>query len=152
MGHRHMADVTIEQLTESTPEAAEQIAALLPQLTERQQGIDAARLGQVLATPGAVYVALAGGVIVGMVQRVDVHHMVRMKSWIEDFVVDEAWRGQGIASRLLQAAVDGAPEAVASVNLTSKVSRPDSHRLYAKLGFKLREEATLWRLNLPRKD
>lgn len=150
MGHTRMADVTIEQLTEATREAAVQIAALLPQLTERARGIDEVRLADVLATPGAVYVALADGIIVGMVQRVDVHHVVRMKSWIEDFVVDQNWRGQGIASRLLEAAVAGAPAESASVNLTSKVSRPDSHRLYAKLGFKLREEATIWRLNLPR--
>lgn len=143
-----MAETVIEQLTEATPEAAEQIGALLPQLTPRGQGIDALRLQRVLEMPGAVYVARSGEVIVGMVQRVDVAHVVRTKCWIEDFVVDESSRGQGIATRLLEAAIAGAPEEAASVNLTSKEARADSHRLYAKLGFALRAEATLWRLNL----
>lgn len=143
-----MADAVIEELTEASETAAEQIAALLPQLTERQQGIDVDRLSRVLATPGALYVARLDGVIVGMVQRVDVHHVVRMKSWIEDFVVDEAVRGMGIATDLLIAAVAGAPQGTLSINLTSKSDRSDSHRLYAKLGFELRDNATLWRLGL----
>lgn len=143
-----MADVVIEELTEASEMAAEQIAALLPQLTEHQQGIDVDRLSRVLATPGALYVARLEGVIVGMVQRVDVHHVVRMKSWIEDFVVDEAVRGMGIATDLLIAAVAGAPQGTLSINLTSKTDRSDSHRLYAKLGFELRDNATLWRLGL----
>jgi GNAT superfamily N-acetyltransferase len=144
-----MATVTIEQLNTSTTQDAEQIAALLPQLTEHHEGITPDRLAQVITTPGAVYVARSEGRIVGMIQRVDVSHVVRMKSWIEDFVVDENSRGQGIATMLLEAAIAGAPVETASINLTSKSTRANSHRLYAKLGFELREDATLWRLARP---
>lgn len=141
-----MSEVMIERLREATPEAAEQIGALLPQLTPRAEGLDAARLEQVLSAPGAVYVAKADGRIVGIIQRVDVHHVVRTKSWIEDFVVDEAMRGQGIATRLLQMAIEETPAESASINLTSSASRTNSHKVYAKFGFELRENATVWRL------
>jgi GNAT superfamily N-acetyltransferase len=144
-----MADVQIEILTEATQQAAEQINRLLPQLSEEATELSLARLQEIVAMPGDFYVARADGLIVGMVQRVDVYQPRRVKSWIEDYVVDMAYRGQGIATRLLQAAIEGAPEASESINLTSKLVREDAHKLYKKLGFKLREESTLWRMNLP---
>lgn len=145
-----MADAVIEQLTEATSEAAEQINNLLPQLTTKQpETMDLERLTRVLAVPGALYVGRLDGVIVGIIQRVDVTHLIRMKSWIEDYVVDEAARGHGLATRLLETAITGAPRESASINLTSKQVREGSHRLYTKLGFALREESTLWRLTLP---
>jgi GNAT superfamily N-acetyltransferase len=143
-----MTEAAIERLTAASPDAVEQIAVLLPQLTPRAEGIDMDRLKQVIATPGGVYVARIEGKIVGIIQRVDVHHVVRTKSWIEDFVVDEAFRGQGIATSLLQAAIDDVPAESTSINLTSSASRTSSHKVYAKFGFALRENATVWRLNL----
>jgi GNAT superfamily N-acetyltransferase len=143
-----MTEAVIERLNEATVEAAEQIAILLPQLTPRAEGIDAERLSQVIAGPGEVYVAKIDGRIVGIIQRVDVHHVVRTKSWIEDFVVDEAVRGQGIATRLMQAAIDGTPSDSTSINLTSSASRTSSHKVYAKFGFALRDNATVWRLDI----
>src|SRR4051812_35238910 len=124
-----MTEAVIERLTEATPEAARQISALLPQLTPRAEELDIRRLEQVLAAPGNVYVAQVEGKIVGTIQRVDVHHMVRTKSWIEDFVVDEAYRGQGIATALLQRAIDEAPAESRSINLTSSASRTSSHKV-----------------------
>lgn len=140
-----ITDVTIEQLIHATDTAAQQIAVLLPQLTENQDGIDAERLSRVLATPGALYVARKDGVILGMVHRIDVHHVVRTKSWIEDFVVDVSVRSQGIATKLLAAAIAGAPVEASSINLTSKSTRSESHHIYAKLGFEQRSNTTLWR-------
>jgi GNAT superfamily N-acetyltransferase len=143
-----MAEVSIEHLRAATPDAARQIGLLLPQLTSRADELTLERLARVLAMPGAVYVARAEGRIVGLVQRVDVSHSVRTKCWIEDFVVDEAFRGQGIASRMLELAIREAPKEASSMNLTSGTSRVESHRVYAKLGFKLREETALWSLGL----
>ncbi len=143
-----MTEPIIERLNEATAEAAEQISRLLPQLTPRADGIDAERLSRVVAGPGAVYVARVDGRIVGIIQRVDVHHVVRTKSWIEDFVVDEAMRGQGIATKLMQLAIDEAPADSQSINLTSSSSRTSSHKVYAKFGFELRDNATVWRLDI----
>ncbi len=140
-----MAEVTIERLTEATPEAATQMTALLEQLTKHAEKLDLDRLKRILASSGALYVALDDGVIVGTVYRVDMHHPVRSKSWVEDLVVDEGHRGQGIARKLMEMLIADVPEEIVSVNLNSKVDRVDSHRLYAKLGFEVREDTRIWR-------
>jgi len=143
-----MADAVIERLTEVSVQAVEQIGGLLTQLTTSAEMLTPERLGRVLAMPGGVYVARVQGRIVGTVQRVDVSHSVRTKCWIEDFVVDEAFRGQGIATRLLETAIAEAPAEAGSINLTSNLTRVSSHRVYARLGFKMRDDTTLWRLGL----
>ena len=141
-----MADAVVEQLRDATPVAVEQIGALIPQLTPNFVVLTLGQLRRVLEMPGAVYVARVDGRIVGTVQRIDVSHCVRTKCWIEDFVVDEAFRGQGIATRLIEMAISEAPAEATSINLTSNSSRVGSHRLYAKLGFERREDTNMWRL------
>ncbi len=144
-----MAEVVIEILTEATPEAVEQINHLLPQLSLEAKNLDLERLDQIVQMAGSLYVARVDGVIRGMVQRVDVYQPRRIKSWIEDYVVDKAFRGQGIATQLMRTAIGEAPFEAESVNLTSKTVRKDAHKLYAKLGFVQRDETTVWRLMLP---
>lgn len=144
----YMADVVIEKITDATPEAAGQIALLLPQLSARTAGIDSERLAKVLQAPGALYVARSEGIIIGMAQRVDVAHVLRSKSWIEDLVVDEKFRGQGIAGRLLDAAIKDVPDDSSSINLTSDSERTEAHKNYLKLGFAVRDGSAVWRLTL----
>lgn len=144
-----MADVVIKQLTQSSAEAADDLNALMPQLTPRAQKLNEDRLTRILANSGALYVAEAEGKIIGTVCRVDMRHPVRTKCWIEDLVVDEAFRGQGIARRLMEAAIIGAPDDATSINLNSNVARVESHRLYQKLGFTVRDETRIWLLPLP---
>jgi len=146
-----MADAVIERLTEATAEAAQQIDELLGQLTEHAETLDADRLALIVGSPGALYVARVDGVIVGIICRVDLHHPVRSKAWVEDLVVDEKYRGQGIARRLFETLIAEVPSEIVSLNLNSKVSRTDSHRLYSKLGFEVREDSRIWRLVLPEK-
>jgi len=139
-----MAEVVIERLREATPEAAEQLNGLMDQLTKNAQQLDKTRLERILGANGALYVAKADGVIVGTVYRVDMHHPVRSKSWIEDLVVDENYRGQGIARKLMETAIAEAPPEMVSVSLNSNISRVDSHKLYAKLGFEVRDDTRIW--------
>lgn len=141
-----MAEVVIERLTQASAQSAEQIGTLLRQLTEHAEPLDMQRLELIVSSPGALYVALDGDKIVGTICRVDLHHPVRSKAWIEDLVVDEAYRGQGIARRLFETLIAETPSNIVSINLNSKVSRVDSHRLYAKLGFEVREDSRIWRL------
>ncbi len=62
------------------------------------------------------------------------------KAYIEDVVVDNAFRGQGIGRALMEKAIDKAREAMAkTVSLTSRPSRKAANRLYQKLGFHLHE-------------
>ncbi len=60
------------------------------------------------------------------------------KAYIEDVVVDDAFRGQGIGRALMEKAIDKAVEAKAkTVSLTSRPSREAANRLYQRLGFNL---------------
>jgi ribosomal protein S18 acetylase RimI-like enzyme len=62
-----------------------------------------------------------------------------VRAWIEDVVVDETARGQGVAAALVQAALEGA-EAVGArtVDLTSRPDREAANRLYLRMGFETR--------------
>ncbi|MDG2427762.1 MAG: GNAT family N-acetyltransferase [Acidimicrobiales bacterium] len=71
-----------------------------------------------------------------------------LRAWIEDVVVDDAARGQGVGEALSRAAIDRAREAGATtIDLTSRPSRAAANRLYERLGFN--ERATnVYRLSL----
>ena len=60
--------------------------------------------------------------------------------WIEDVVVDQAARRQGIGEGLTRACLDKARElGLDSVNLTSRPAREAANKLYRSMGFILRE-------------
>lgn len=62
------------------------------------------------------------------------------KFWIEDVVVDKAYRGKGIGKDLMLNAIEFAKSAGArSVDLTSRPSRVAANKLYQELGFIMRE-------------
>jgi ribosomal protein S18 acetylase RimI-like enzyme len=59
-----------------------------------------------------------------------------VRAWIEDVVVDDEARGAGVASALVQAAIDQARQLGArTVDLTSRPEREAANRLYVRLGF-----------------
>lgn len=145
-----MTEIQIEKLMVASPEAAQQLDELMRQLTVNGQKLDVARLQRIIEASGQLYVAKSDGVIVGSVYRVDMHHPVRSKCWMEDLVVDENFRGRGIARQLMETAIAEAPPEMVSVSLNSNIARVQSHKLYLKLGFELREDTRIWLLKLPR--
>lgn len=61
------------------------------------------------------------------------------KGLVEDVVVDESCRGQGISRQLMEALIKEARDmGVTSLELTSHPSREAANHLYQKLGFLLR--------------
>jgi len=63
-----------------------------------------------------------------------------IRAVIEDVIVDETARGQGIGEALVQQLLDIAREKGAKgVSLTSNPKREAANRLYQRLGFKRRE-------------
>ena len=80
------------------------------------------------------------GAIVGALTLVLFRIPTAVRGLIEDVVVDDAARGQGVATALTHAALAVAAEAGAkTVDLTSRPSREAANRLYQRLGFHLRE-------------
>lgn len=63
-----------------------------------------------------------------------------VRAWVEDVVVDEGARRQGIGEALIRHALQVAVTAGArTVDLTSRPEREAANRLYARLGFERRE-------------
>jgi ribosomal protein S18 acetylase RimI-like enzyme len=62
-----------------------------------------------------------------------------VRAWIEDVVVDETARGQGVAASLVQAALERAEvRGARTVDLTSRPDREAANRLYLRMGFEIR--------------
>ena len=71
-----------------------------------------------------------------------------LKAWIEDVVVDDEARGNGIGEALSRAAIDEAGRRGAkNVSLTSRPSREAANRLYRGIGFE-QYETNLYRYHL----
>ncbi len=63
-----------------------------------------------------------------------------VRSIIEDVIVDDAARGQGIGEALMKRAIEIAREKGAqNISLTSNPMREAANRLYLRVGFKKRE-------------
>ncbi len=63
-----------------------------------------------------------------------------IRSIIEDVIVDNSARGQGIGEALMKRAIEVAREKGASnISLTSNPMRESANRLYLRMGFKKRE-------------
>jgi|SRR3990167_9032684 len=78
--------------------------------------------------------------IVGMITLIVYRIPYVKKSVIEDLIVDEGYRGQGIGTMLLKKALEVARNnSVAYVDFTSRPRRQEGNSLYEKLGFKKRE-------------
>jgi ribosomal protein S18 acetylase RimI-like enzyme len=78
--------------------------------------------------------------IVGMLTLVTFRLPTGVRAWIEDVVVDNSSRGQGVGAALTQAALEVAKARGAqTVDLTSRPSREAANRLYQRVGFEARE-------------
>jgi ribosomal protein S18 acetylase RimI-like enzyme len=114
---------------------------LIPQLsnTSAVPAVDELReMAESNAT--VLFAARRDGEIVGLLTLVVVRIPTGVRARIEDVVVDEAVRGQGIGARLSRAALDRAAALGAkTVDLTSRPTRTAANRLYERLGFEERQ-------------
>jgi len=132
--------VRVEVLDKVTDEAVEAFARLLPQLSSSAAPLDRAALEQVVGAPATtILVARSGDTISGTLSLVMFPIPTGVRAWIEDVIVDEAARGQGIGEALTVQALRLAEAAGArTVDLTSRPSRQAAGRLYERVGFQAR--------------
>jgi ribosomal protein S18 acetylase RimI-like enzyme len=144
-----MAAFEIETVTAITPSTAESIAALVGQLSSSAKAPTRDELQAIVNAPGTVLLAVRrSGNLVGMLTLVTFAIPTGVRAIIEDVVVDERYRGQGVAEALTREALVRAKAAGArTVDLTSRPSREAANRLYQKLGFQKRE-SNLYRYTL----
>lgn len=133
--------VEITEATEATAELVDAFERLTPQLSSSNPPPSAEALGTVAASDATrLLVAHANGEIVGSLTLVLVRIPTGLRAIIEDVVVDERSRGQGVGRALNEAALELAKAAGAvTVDLTSRPSREAANRLYLRLGFEARD-------------
>lgn len=135
-------EVTVEEATAVTDELVATMARLVPQLSRSAPVPDERELAEIVASPACVLlVARDGdGELVGSLTLVLFRIPTGVRAWIEDVVVDEKARGQGVGEALSREALQRATAAGArTVDLTSRPSRAAANRLYRRLGFVERE-------------
>lgn len=142
----------IEQLKEVTEVNAEEINNLLRQLAHDQASftpVTFAALQSIVKDKNlVVMVAREGDKIVGTATLITAVTMSGFNAMIDDVVVDEKYRGQGLGEKLVQALIDRARELqVRLIELSSRPSRVAANKLYQKLGFKPKE-TNVYRLKL----
>ncbi len=128
-------------LDKVTSEVVEAFARLVPQLSRSAGPPTQAALEAVVGCPAnTVLLARSSGTIAGTMTLVMFPIPTGLRAWIEDVVVDEAARGQGIAEAMMRESLRIAREAGArTVDLTSRPERAAAGRLYERLGFVIRE-------------
>ena len=128
--------------TDVDDELIEAFGRLIPQLS-RSSPPPTAEVLQEIVDSDATHLLVArdlDGRIVGSLTLVLFRIPTGLRAWIEDVVVDDAARGQGVGEALNRYAIDVAAERGArSVDLTSRPSREAANRLYRRLGFEPRE-------------
>ncbi len=133
--------ILFEQLKIASQSALEGINKLLPQLSSDEKPISFEYLARMLDDKNvAVFVIKDDEAIVGMATLVLVPHPSGFEAFIEDVVIDEAYRGQGLGKQLMQEVLEEAKKrGVEYVELTSREIRIAANKLYQSLGFKKRE-------------
>jgi ribosomal protein S18 acetylase RimI-like enzyme len=134
--------VSVEPAQEVTPELVDAFARLVPQLSRSAPPPGKEELEEMVAAPGTSLLVARGddGTVLGSLTLVVFRIPTGMRAWIEDVVVDESARGQGVGEALNRRAIEFAREAGArTVDLTSRPSREAANRLYQRLGFQPRD-------------
>jgi ribosomal protein S18 acetylase RimI-like enzyme len=143
--------VRVEILDEVTAEVVDAFGRLLPQLSRSAQPLDEGALRRLVSCEAdTVLIARSDDLIVGTLTLVMFPIPSGLRAWIEDVVVDESARGQGVGAALTEEALRLARLAgVRTVDLTSRPERGAANRLYQRLGFQ-RRESHVYRFTIER--
>jgi len=137
------ASVRIEAVGEMTTEIQEALARLLPQLNPTLVVPDEERLERLVEDPDVVLlVAREGNQIVGTTTVIVYTTPFWIKARLDEVVVDAAARGRGVGEALVKAALDVGRDRgaqIAELQSGRGPRREAAHRLYEKLGFKIRD-------------
>ena len=131
--------VEIDAVDDALVEAFER---LTPQLSKSNPAPSRDELQEIASSPATVlFMAVDDdGRYVGTLTLALFRIPTALRAWIEDVIVDDGARGQGVGEALNRAALDRAKALGAkTVDLTSRPSREAANRLYQRIGFTPRE-------------
>src|ERR1700744_2729202 len=133
--------IQVEVIADCSEEYLTAVNRLIQQLSRSAPPLTNDALRQIVSWDGNyLLIARDGDRVVGMLTLVTFPIPTGLRAWIEDVVVDETARGQGVGAALTEEAVRRARTVGArTVDLTSRPTRQAANRLYERLGFELRE-------------
>jgi ribosomal protein S18 acetylase RimI-like enzyme len=131
----------IEIVTDVGDDLVAAFERLIPQLSSSAPPPGRDGLEAIVGNPNcALFVARVDGEIVGSLTLATYPLPTGFKAWIDDVVVDDGARGQGVGEALSRAALVAARDRGAKeVDLTSRPTREAANRLYVRLGFVARD-------------
>lgn len=140
----------IETIHTITGEVMQAFERLMPQLNPQHTPPTHEALQAVVESEAStlLFARSDAGELIGMLTLVVFRTPAGVHSLIEDVVVDERARGQGVGEALTRAGIQLARDQGAhAVDLTSRPAREAANRLYQRMGFQ-RRETNLYRLPL----
>ena len=132
----------IKEVSRISDRVFQSVVRLVPQLNPESELPSRIRLKEILRSEAThLFIAeLENNEIAGILTLVIYEIPTGKRVWIEDVVVEEAHRGEGIGKALMMHAIDFAGSAGAkSIDLTSRPFRKAANKLYSKMGFDRRE-------------
>ncbi|HZE87168.1 MAG TPA: GNAT family N-acetyltransferase [Methylomirabilota bacterium] len=136
-------EIVITKLTTFSPEIAEDIRQLASKIGNNYKSLTNDDIKEMLSSHTVTILAAKDPQtkqIVGMITLIVYRIPYVRKAYLDDLIVHENYRGQGIGSLLMEEAAMMAKEkGAAYVDFTARPRRTESNSLYEKLGFKKRE-------------
>ncbi len=132
----------VDVVTEADDELYKTFQRLVPQLTDNNPPPSFNYLADLVRDASSTLMVARNekGEIVGALTLTVYRVPTGIRSIIEDVIVDNSARGQGIGEALMRRAIEIAKEKGAgNISLTSNPMREAANRLYLRVGFKKRE-------------
>ena len=128
-------------------EYQEAMQRFLDQLTSSPMTLTEEMFNQLLASSNShLFFLLKDEQIAGMLTVGIYYSPTGGKAWIEDVVVDESFRGQGLSKLLVAHAIEFTKsKQIPSLMLTSNSKRVAANKLYQTMGFE-RKETNVYRM------
>lgn len=133
--------IRIEEALVADGELVAAFRRLLPQLSASAKEIEAYDLESIVASPATMLLMARdeNDEYVGTLTLVLFRSPSGARGWIEDVIVDENSRGNGVGEALVDEAIRQAQKANArTLDLTSNPTREAANRLYVRCGFEER--------------
>ncbi|PIR88051.1 MAG: GNAT family N-acetyltransferase [Candidatus Harrisonbacteria bacterium CG10_big_fil_rev_8_21_14_0_10_45_28] len=139
----------ITQVKSLVPGELDQVNVLYSQLSSTGLHATSEKANNAFNDPGFnLVIAKESNQIVGMGSLVAITFLSSKHANIEDVVVDQRYRGQGLGRRIMERLIELAKEqGIEEIHLTSKPAREAANALYQKLGF-TRKETNVYSLPL----
>ena len=138
---------SIIEIKTYSPEYHEAMQRFLNQLTTSPMALTESMFHQLLASENShLFFIMKDEQIAGMLTVGIYYSPTGGKAWIEDVVVDETFRGQGISKQLVAHAIEFVKsQQIPLLMLTSNPKRIAANKLYQAMGFE-RKETNVYRM------